>query len=1010
MWYDQAWVEVLDETYIGSPAAVDANPATRTLHFRARPEALLEPPYKADAVCNIGDDGKGANGEGEDVEMSGTLALFDSGLMSQEKRWQADRDAWRHGKFAHTLVSVAGVERGAQGHTLSTTFYFLNAALLHGRWYLLPESTGSFANVSCYARHGGMPGVHPSRKHMPHEDEADELAERHRPRSLSDCCFMILGGPWVFEHCDVVCYDGTALALCHSDAHANMSRCLLGAAGFVGRLANGSWAVDHCEGRARIGVEMEGAARLELADSLVQLTDFAGIRMDDTTHAQMRGCRFEHNGLLGGAAISLARAASARLSNCSLVCGKSVSPTFPRVAAFEAAVSARSQAVLELVDLHCEGRLWLHQHRPRSLKLCNVSALEPLEDHDLGGTRRDGRAMAVADGISDPILLWGTGYHQIWWSEARLKKIGLEFTELPEDAYGQVRCAPEQEVVFQDTDKEDDVVWGNRKARVRLHEWGWEGSLCDVFDTQSDAVMAVHEGVWQPWENMEEQIENRFRSRFKKSMHTMSEARAAAAAAFVELFDTSAGVRKQAALKVPELCARGDLAACFWLQRAEAAEDDAKVRAALAEARQRVEIGAAEARTTAQQLRQQLAQVRFDQYGAAPGQQLMVGDTRSRADGGNAWRIPVDSLPPAIRCAVYPLAPLYPQCQDTGGVPMGQPVAPLPPLRLRRTWYAESEVPLQERAPGGNYSGSGIDMVMREAATERGGRVEAADGAREARGRESCPDDEGHLGRAARLAAVNMQVQEEGQDDEAEAEMEEEAGMEAGEEGDRDKERKRLRRKHGVWSRKHNSMLKRGFGRHPAKIIQKPLDGCSLGTRTRHLTCAERYTLAHAGYGTFPSEEEIVREIKARTVDEQFRILSLPQFEEAARDLISDYADQMRINVPNITALRLHRKQLEKEHSVTRDYFHALRFSPFTRSLHPHLHPTSKLPPPRCCFMAWPRRPLCSSCFPPFPALFFRQSACRPWPQIPEYRVLRTRPTAYSQHVVGASPLPHAMA
>jgi hypothetical protein len=39
--------------------------------------------------------------------------------------------------------------------------------------------------------------------------------------------------------------------------------------------------------------------------------------------------------------------------------------------------------------------------------------------------------------------------------------------------------------------------------------------------------------------------------------------------------------------------------------------------------------------------------------------------------GGGGWVLPVDSVPPSIRAAIWPLAPLYPQCQQTHGVPPG---------------------------------------------------------------------------------------------------------------------------------------------------------------------------------------------------------------------------------------------------------------------------------------------------------------------------------------------------
>jgi len=51
----------------------------------------------------------------------------------------------------------------------------------------------------------GIPGEHSTQQHLQHEEELVELSERDRPRSLTEDCFMILGGPWLFQHCDVVC-------------------------------------------------------------------------------------------------------------------------------------------------------------------------------------------------------------------------------------------------------------------------------------------------------------------------------------------------------------------------------------------------------------------------------------------------------------------------------------------------------------------------------------------------------------------------------------------------------------------------------------------------------------------------------------------------------------------------------------------------------------------------------------------------------------------------------------
>ena len=62
----------------------------------------------------------------------------------------------------------------------------------------------------------------------------------------------------------------------------------------------------------------------ELERCLVQLTDFAGVRMGDGASARMSDCRFEHNGLMGGSAVKLSSAAAAIVSRTTVVSGKSV--------------------------------------------------------------------------------------------------------------------------------------------------------------------------------------------------------------------------------------------------------------------------------------------------------------------------------------------------------------------------------------------------------------------------------------------------------------------------------------------------------------------------------------------------------------------------------------------------------------------------------------------------------------------------------------------------------------
>jgi hypothetical protein len=74
--------------------------------------------------------------------------------------------------------------------------------------------------------------------------------------------------------------------------------------------------------------------------------------------------------------------------------------------------------------------------------------------------------------------------------------------------------------------------------------------------------------------------------------------------------------------------------------------------------------------------------------------------------------------------------------------------------------------------------------------------------------------------------------------DEVGGDMEDEGGEV--DEGERD--RRRLRKKFGVWSQTYRKLTK--LGRLPSKIIEAPLNGAPMSTRTQHLTCMQRLALA----------------------------------------------------------------------------------------------------------------------------------------------------------------------
>ena len=111
--------------------------------------------------------------------------------------------------------------------------------------------------------------------------------------------------------------------------------------------------------------------------------------------------------------------------------------------------------------------------------------------------------------------------------------------------------------------------------------------------------------------------------------------------------------------------------------------------------------------------------------------------------------------------------------------------------------------------------------------------------------------------------------------------------------------------------------------------------------------------VAQAGYGSYPTEREMVREIEGRSVDDWFTVLSEPRYQAEALQLVDDYVKTLSINVSNISAVRRHRKRLEKELAVTRDYLHAISMSAEVhltreqwRQIYPHLDPDKLVDPP----------------------------------------------------------------
>jgi hypothetical protein len=124
-------------------------------------------------------------------------------------------------------------------------------------------------------------------------------------------------------------------------------------------------------------------------------------------------------------------------------------------------------------------------------------------------------------------------------------------------------------------------------------------------------------------------------------------------------------------------------------------------------------------------------------------------------------------------------------------------------------------------------------------------------------GRGDMVDDDGSLQTCARdrvagvveplvgLGGTGGQDGGGGEETEETEETEEEGGEmedEGGEVDEAERDRRRLRKKFGVWSRTYRNLTK--LGRLPSKIIEAPLNGASMSTRTSHLTCMQRVALA----------------------------------------------------------------------------------------------------------------------------------------------------------------------
>lgn len=90
----------------------------------------------------------------------------------------------------------------------------------------------------------------------------------------------------------------------------------------------------------------------------------------------------------------------------------------------------------------------------------------------------------------------------------------------------------------------------------------------------------------------------------------------------------------------------------------------------------------------------------------------------------------------------------------------------------------------------------------------------------------------------------------------------------------------------------------------------------------------EKWQLAEAGFIEHPTEDDLDREIRSRTVDDWFRIMSDKRHEHLSVPVLREYAKSFRLQFPKeIKHAREKRIRLQKILSLTTDYATALNIS-----------------------------------------------------------------------------------
>jgi hypothetical protein len=125
-------------------------------------------------------------------------------------------------------------------------------------------------------------------------------------------------------------------------------------------------------------------------------------------------------------------------------------------------------------------------------------------------------------------------------------------------------------------------------------------------------------------------------------------------------------------------------------------------------------------------------------------------------------------------------------------------------------------------------------------------------------------------------------------------------------------------------------------------------------TEVAALPWERRWQLAEAGFLPYPTQAELVQEVRGRGVDAWFRHMAEPGGERTWIPVLRNYAASMREPLPEAAeALHERRRRLEAELAATRDYLEALGISSSLhltgadwRTLYPHLDTRRVFNPP----------------------------------------------------------------